>query len=185
MTCQTPGRPASYAKRILLAVTGKTPQIVTETLWALARDSEQPFVPTEIRLLTTEEGRHCAVKDLLDPETGAFHALCRDWNLGPILFDETCIQVLHKAGEPLKDIVSPQDNELTADQICAWVKEATGDPQAAVHVSLAGGRKTMGYYAGYALSLFGRDQDRLSHVLVDEPTSACGVFTIRLRRRAS
>lgn len=27
----------------------------------------------------------------------------------------------------------------------------------------------MGYYAGYALSLFGRDQDRLSHVLVSSP----------------
>jgi hypothetical protein len=38
-----------------------------------------------------------------------------------------------------------------------------------VHVSLAGGRKTMGYYAGYALSLYGRDQDRLSHVLVQQP----------------
>jgi hypothetical protein len=35
-------------------------------------------------------------------------------------------------------------------------------------VSIAGGRKTMGYYAGYALTLFGRPQDRLSHVLVSE-----------------
>src|SRR5262249_49174766 len=40
---------------------------------------------------------------------------------------------------------------------------------AALHVSLAGGRKTMGFLLGYALSLFGRRQDRLSHVLVDEP----------------
>jgi hypothetical protein len=36
-------------------------------------------------------------------------------------------------------------------------------------VSLAGGRKTLGYYLGYALSLFGRPQDRLSHVLVSAP----------------
>src|SRR5699024_8949002 len=35
-----------------------------------------------------------------------------------------------------------------------------------VHVSIAGGRKTMGFYAGYALSLYGRAQDSLSHVLV-------------------
>jgi CRISPR-associated protein (TIGR02584 family) len=163
-----PDHPASYPKRILLAVTGKTPQIVTETLWALAMDSEQPFVPTQIRLLTTEEGRRHAVEKLLNPESGAFHALCRDWKLGPIDFDAACIQVLSREGQPVEDIVSPHDNEITADQICAWVKEATRDPQSAVHVSLAGGRKTMGYYAGYALSLFGRDQDRLSHVLVDE-----------------
>jgi hypothetical protein len=38
-----------------------------------------------------------------------------------------------------------------------------------VHVSIAGGRKTTGYYLGYALSLFSRAQDRLSHVLVGEP----------------
>lgn len=164
----TPDRPGSYPKRILLAVTGKTPQIVTETLWALAMDSEQPFVPSQIRLLTTEEGRRHAVEKLLHPQNGAFHALCRDWNLGPIDFDASCIRVLSKEGRPVEDIVSPHDNEITADQICAWVKAATSDPEAAVHVSLAGGRKTMGYYAGYALSLFGRDQDRLSHVLVDE-----------------
>ncbi|WP_347258501.1 CRISPR-associated ring nuclease Csm6, partial [Methylocaldum sp.] len=33
----------------------------------------------------------------------------------------------------------------------------------------AGGRKTLGFFAGYALSLYGRPQDRLSHVLVDAP----------------
>jgi hypothetical protein len=36
-------------------------------------------------------------------------------------------------------------------------------------VSLAGGRKTMSFLAGHALSLLGRPQDRLSHVLVDTP----------------
>jgi hypothetical protein len=36
-------------------------------------------------------------------------------------------------------------------------------------VSLAGGRKTLGFFAGYALSLWGRDADRLTHVLVSEP----------------
>jgi hypothetical protein len=46
------------------------------------------------------------------------------------------------------------------------VRELTADPEGAVHASIAGGRKTMGFYLGYALSLFGRPQDRLSHVLV-------------------
>lgn len=34
--------------------------------------------------------------------------------------------------------------------------------------NLAGGRKSMGFYIGYALSLFGRGQDRMSHILVEE-----------------
>lgn len=148
-------QPASYPKRILLAVTGKTPQIVTETLWALAMEKEQAFVPTEIRVLTTEEGRRHVVEKLLYREHGAFHALCRDWQLGPIHFNESCIQILRKDGLPVEDIVSPKDNEITADQVCAWIKAATSDPRAAIHVSLASGRKTMGDYAGYALPCSG------------------------------
>lgn len=68
----------------------------------------------------------------------------------------------------MDDIISPEDNERAADCITAWIKDAAADDDAALHVSLAGGRKTMGYYVGYALSLFGRAQDRLSHVLVDD-----------------
>ena len=49
------------------------------------------------------------------------------------------------------------------------MRALSADPDCALHVSIAGGRKTMGYYVGYALSLFGRPQDRLSHVLVSEP----------------
>ena len=41
------------------------------------------------------------------------------------------------------------------------------DEDMQLHVSIAGGRKTMGFFMGYALSLYGREQDSLSHVLVD------------------
>ena len=64
---------------------------------------------------------------------------------------------------------TPDDNARVADQITETVRALTADPECALHVSIAGGRKTMGYYAGYALSLFGRPQDRLSHVLVSAP----------------
>ena len=49
------------------------------------------------------------------------------------------------------------------------MRKLTADPDGAIHASIAGGRKTMGFYLGYALSLFGRPQDRLSHVLVSSP----------------
>ena len=49
--------PHKYDKRILLVVTGMSPQIVTETLWALAvAQRDTPFVPTEIHVLSTREG---------------------------------------------------------------------------------------------------------------------------------
>lgn len=37
----------------------------------------------------------------------------------------------------------------------------------AIHASIAGGRKSMTFLLGYAMSLFGRPQDKVSHVLVD------------------
>ena len=46
-------------KDILFLVTGMTPQIITETLYALAADPENndKWVPTEIHVLTTAKGK--------------------------------------------------------------------------------------------------------------------------------
>ncbi|MEI6738660.1 MAG: CRISPR-associated ring nuclease Csm6, partial [Pseudomonadota bacterium] len=72
-------------------------------------------------------------------------------------------------GKALDDIRTPEDNRIAADLITSLVRELTADPESALHVSIAGGRKTMGFFLGYALTLFGRPQDRLSHVLVSVP----------------
>jgi CRISPR-associated protein (TIGR02584 family) len=166
--------PADFPRRILLAVTGLTPQVVTETLYALAvRHAVPPaptFVPTEIHLLTTAEGAERARLALLDPASGQFHALCRDYDLGGIEFTTAHIHTIVDAnGQPLSDIRSPEDNTLAADCLLGHVRRWCSDDSTALHVSIAGGRKTMGFFLGYALSLFGRKQDRLSHVLVSEP----------------
>lgn len=163
--------PHTYQRRVLLAVTGLTPQIVTETLYALAVAQTDPWVPTEIHLVTTAEGAERARLSLLDPKDGQFHALCRDYGLtGKIAFVPENIMVIRDAGgAPLADIRTPEDNTLAADTLLAEVRGLCADENCALHVSIAGGRKTMGFFLGYALSLFGRSQDRLSHVLVNEP----------------
>ena len=71
--------PASYPRRILLAVTGLSPQIVTETLHALAIGNDTPFVPTEIHLITTAEGAERARLALLSDKPGWFHRLRHDF----------------------------------------------------------------------------------------------------------
>lgn len=169
--------PADFPRRILLAVTGLSPQVVTETLHALAVASAPPFIPTEIHLITTAEGAERARLALLSEEPGWFHRLRRDFCLPPIAFDAAHIHILRDAqGIPLADIRSPQDNLACADFISETVRRFSADPDAALHVSIAGGRKTMGFFLGYALSLFGREQDRLSHVLVSEPFEASWDF---------
>lgn len=162
--------PSNYSRRILVAVTGLSPQVVTETLYALAIQRTPAFVPTEVHLLTTREGAERARLSLLSESPGGFHSLLRDYDLPAIAFDEERIHVLQdQDGAALDDIRSLDDNRCAADLITTTLRNLTADPDSAVHVSIAGGRKTMGFLLGYALTLFGRPQDRLSHVLVSAP----------------
>lgn len=166
----TSGNPAAYPRRILLAVCGLSPQIVTETIYALAANAQAPFVPTEVHLITTREGAQRAELSLLSDDLGWFHKLCADYHLPGIHFSRKNIHVMRDAAERgMDDIRSIDNNRAAADFITARVREFSADPACALHVSIAGGRKTMGFYLGYALSLYGRPQDRLSHVLVSEP----------------
>ena len=162
--------PYSFRRRVLVVVTGLSPQVVTETLFALAVQQAPAFVPTEIHLITTLEGANRARLSLLSEFPGGFHGLRKDYGLPEIEFSERNIHVLIDAnGKSLDDIRTPEDNRIAADLITALVRELTADPESALHVSIAGGRKTMGFFLGYALTLFGRPQDRLSHVLVSAP----------------
>lgn len=162
--------PNEYPRRILLAVSGMSPQILTETLYAIAvAEKSKPFIPTEVHLITTQEGARRAKLELLHVETGKFLQLCKDYQFNGIEFSEANIYVItDKTGTFLDDIKTPADNEAAADFITDIVSKLTRDDDSSVHVSIAGGRKTMGYYLGYALSLYGRSQDRLSHVLVTD-----------------
>lgn len=155
--------------RHLLCITGLTPQVVTETVYALYREGPSA-IPTHIHLISTAEGIDRARLLLLSDKPGWFEKLRTDHGLPPIQFGLDNLHVLTGAdGQPLRDIRNGDDNTAAADGITEWVRKLTLDENSELHVSLAGGRKTLGFFAGYALSLFGRPQDRLSHVLVDAP----------------
>ncbi|MDR3221643.1 MAG: TIGR02584 family CRISPR-associated protein, partial [Candidatus Accumulibacter sp.] len=170
-------------RRILLAVTGLSPQIVTETLYALAVAQDPPWIPDEIHLITTSDGANQARLLLLSEQPGWFRRLCEDYDLPVIHFDADCIYVVTDTdGQALDDIRSPEDNLLAADFITEKVRAFTADTGTELHVSIAGGRKTMGFFLGYALSLFGRPRDRLSHVLVSAPFESNRDFFYPTRR---
>ncbi len=162
--------PHTYPRRVLVAVTGMSPQIVTETIYALAVAGAPAFVPTEVTLITTQRGAEFAMDTLLDARTGWFHRLRSDYGLPNIDFSADRIHVIEDAsGVRLDDLRTPADNTAAADAITQLLCDVTQDETSALHASIAGGRKTMGFYLGYALSLYGRRQDRLSHVLASEP----------------
>jgi CRISPR-associated protein (TIGR02584 family) len=156
-------------KNILLCVAGLTPQIITETLYALIHQREERV--DEIRVITTLAGRDRIMDVLLDEEKGKFFEFCDDFKIdrNSIRFDRTCIYLLHRPdGAMLEDIRSVSDNEIAANQICEIVRKLTEEPNARIHASAAGGRKTMSVYLTAAMQLFGRAYDELSHVLVSE-----------------
>lgn len=162
--------PASYKRRVLLCATGLSPQVVTETVYALATQREPAFIPTEVHVISTIEGAERARLTLLHHDGNQFGKLCKAYGLPPISFAENNIHVIrNSAGEPLVDIHDAEANSACADTMIRLVGEITSDPESALHVSIAGGRKTMGYLLGYALTLLGRRQDRMSHVLVSSP----------------
>lgn len=160
---------STFPRRILLAVTGLSPQIVTETVHALAVAQHPAWIPTEIRLVTTARGAENARLNLLSERPGWFRRLVADYGLPEIAFPPENIHVIQRDGQPLEDIRDDEDNRLAADFVAETVRALTADADSAIHASIAGGRKTMGFYLGYAMSLFGRPQDRLSHVLVSAP----------------
>jgi len=162
-------------KNILVCVSGLSPQIVTETLYALAMDKDDPVVVDEVHILTTTTGKEKIEKMLLAPKTGQFFQLCEQYPClvaDHIRFNAETIHVVKdKEGNDLDDIRTIEDNGRLADEIVDLMRELTaedsrGQPLNRVHASIAGGRKTMGFFLGHAMTLFAHREDRLSHVLV-------------------
>jgi CRISPR-associated protein (TIGR02584 family) len=152
-------------KHTLLATTGASPQVVTETLYAIHHENLQ--WPDDIYLITTSFGKKTAVKGLL--EEGHLQRLCIELNRPMPAFGDNHVLVTPGAdGAEVEDARSLPDHEALANFIMTEVRNRTASPDTSLHASLAGGRKTMTFYIGYAMSLFGRAQDTLSHVLVSE-----------------
>ena len=154
-------------KTILLAVTGMSPQVITETLWAIHRNSTVEPWPAEIHIITTRLGALEALRGL--KEDGHLTRLCGELDMPEPAFHEGLVHIVpDSAGKQIDDARSREDHEALADFIMRKVAELAQDADVRIHASLAGGRKTMTYYFGYAMSLFGRPQDNLTHVLVSE-----------------
>jgi CRISPR-associated protein Csx14 len=154
----------SNFKEVLIFVAGTTPQIITETIYALIHQ-DPPINPDEIYVITTTHGKRLIKENLID--SGRFKEFCREFNVPEKILDEDSIVIVKgHNGNPLDDIKEADDNKSLGDFIASFVRDRAGDDKTRLHCSLAGGRKTMSFYMGSALQLFGRPWDKLYHVLV-------------------
>lgn len=126
---------------------------------------ERPLIPEEIYVITTEAGRTKIGEELLIKKR--LKAFQKEYKLPDIPFAEESMVVLKDfQGRPLEDIREAEENEAVGDLIADFIRKKARDPASRLHCSLAGGRKTMSFYLGSALQLFGRPWDKLYHVLV-------------------
>ncbi|MGA2656594.1 MAG: CRISPR-associated ring nuclease Csm6 [Verrucomicrobiota bacterium] len=184
---------------VLLAVSGMSPAILTETVWALANPGagQQPVVPDEVVVLTTLRGAEDLRDALLSPKPdwdGRIVWDClREAVLGKVRGDgrgrrkENLLQLAaprvielpdpeRGVKRPAIDLRSAADNAAAADFILEEVRRLAENPDTRIVASLAGGRKTMGALLYAAMSLLGRETDRVTHVLVNEPFDTCRGF---------
>lgn len=148
---------------ILVCVAGATPQIITETIYALST-KDPPILLDEIFIITTKKGKDI-IKDVLI-EKGILNQLTEDYNIPPLKISDRSIITIKNGDKEIDDIRNTEESEAAANTIIDFIRDITIKPNTRLHCSIAGGRKTMSFYLGTALQLFGRPQDRLYHVLV-------------------
>lgn len=152
--------------RILLAVSGLNPQVITETLYCLHMEGR---AVQAIHLVTTRPGRDRALAALLDGGCGKFYQFCREYDLAAakIDFHPDNIHVPQNSqGRELDDILSQEDNEALLQLCLELAAGLTAESRNTVYFLVAGGRKTMTSCLSFAAQMYGRRQDRIYHVLV-------------------
>lgn len=163
-------------KTFLLAVCGLSPQVITETLYALHQQGEQI---DGIRVLTTRGGKDACLVSLFRAGDGMFHRYLDEFGLLPTAIDFTPRHVVAVTGEDgieIDDIASEADNECFLRACMEEAFELTRDSDVRVLFSIAGGRKTMGACLSIAAQCYGRPQDRIYHVLVSPEFEGCRDF---------
>lgn len=152
-------------KNILLAVMGLSPQVITETLFALHQNG---YRVDEVHVITTGEGKERIHAELLAGGTGQFFRYLNEYGIDPesIKFDRDTIHVIANSGREISDIVDESDNEALLKKCLELAFAFTEDPETTVFFSIAGGRKTMSACLMVAAQMYGRAQDRIYHVLV-------------------
>jgi len=163
-------------KNILIAVSGLTPQIITETLYCLA--VKKKIQIDELYIITTSKGRDIIfgtdeefnIKRKYPPLKREIKRLCDTYKIKFPKFDNNDNHIItaKEQSTDLYDIRNDKHNKLFPNKVCEFIKDKTRIKETILHCSISGGRKTMSVDLAFALSLFGKQEDKLYHVLIDE-----------------
>ncbi|MBR1921674.1 MAG: TIGR02584 family CRISPR-associated protein [Kiritimatiellae bacterium] len=153
----------SAKRTVLVAGMGVSPAVLTNAIWALAH-SERPVVPDEVVVFITKNGKSPLKKELFDNGVWAdmLKVLAREGidSERKLVFGETSIRSIPDAhGNEIDDLRTGEDNLRAADFMLAQLRQYTEDSGVELHVSIAGGRKTMSALLLSCMTLLGREQE--------------------------
>ena len=149
-------------RNILIMTLGETVAVVTETVYSLLT-RDPPWVPEEVHIVTHANGRALS-RQVLAGKNGELSKLFKALGYKPI--EPRTHVPKDSQGCEVADILTAADNVAFGNALTRLIKDFADQDDTRLHVSLSGGRKTMSSYAALAISLFGRDHDELTHVLV-------------------
>ena len=158
-------------KNILLFSTGLSPQVVTESLYYHTQISKIKI--NSIYIITDSTGGK-----LLDNLFKWYNQFLNEYEIKyKINFTLNNIFILNdKKNNPLKDLKTIDDNDAAVTQIFDIINDLSNIENSRLIVSVAGGRKSMSVIMGQGLQFFGKEQDILTHVIVDDDIVGCPDF---------
>jgi CRISPR-associated protein (TIGR02584 family) len=167
-------------KNLLICVSGLTPQVITETLYCLS--VQKNIRIDELYVITTNKGRDVILGEDEDKKLPAFKGelkkMCAMYKLQMPKFEynDTHIIVAKDQSIELSDIRNDKHNRLFPNKLCEFMNEKTKDKTDVLYCSISGGRKSMSVDMAFALSLFGKENDKLLHVLTHEKNEFKGFY---------
>jgi CRISPR-associated protein (TIGR02584 family) len=131
--------------KILIAVTGVSPAILTETVWALAQGAH-PWIPDQVVAITTRIGKAAIEKQLL--EGGGWDQLRATFAKNSLLVDgalafgaSESIRVIGDGSRDFDDISTPEESGAAADFLLGVLRQYTEQPDTEIMASIAGGER--------------------------------------------
>lgn len=159
-------------RTVLIVGMGTSPAVLTETVWALAHQ-KSPVVPDEIVVIVTKSGAERLCGDILSGSTTIWDSMLEALRKekiridGKLVFGETSIRVIpDERGNGIWDLRTGDDNLRAADFMLRQIRQYTESSDTVVLTSIAGGRKTMSALLFSCMTLLGREDDKVFHVLL-------------------
>ena len=158
-------------KNILLFSTGLSPQVVTESIYYHTQIRKPSLRIDAIHIITDAKCEPLVINELLPDNNGWLLKLANDYQINPseVKLPLENIHILKdSSGKPLMDLLTVEENNAAVETVFKIIKDLTRDNQTRLITSVAGGRKTMSVIVGQAMQFYAREQDLLTHVIVDD-----------------